>query len=304
MAVLVTQEVVRATNAAARTVFDTAFAAQEGAWKQIATLLQSTGATEEYNWIGQVPVMREWLDERQITALSAYGYTIRNKKFEATIAVAREVLEDEAHAQIRTRVESLAEAASAHYDALVFDLVKEGETQRAYDGAAFYGTHMVGGVSRTNLGTGVLSATSLENAIATMMRTPLDNGEPMLIRPTHLLVPPELQFEAMRLVASAFNPGATGAANAANPLQGFLTVVTTPRLTSSTEWHLLDCSRSVKPFFVQQRIAPEFSALDGETGEPSETAFLRDELWYGVRSRDNAGYGLWQMAYKSTGEGE
>jgi len=303
MAVLVTQEVVRATNAAARTVFDTAFAGQDGVWKQIATLIPSVGASEEYGWIGQVPVMREWLDERQITALSTYGYTIRNKKFEATIAVAREVLEDEAQAQVRTRVESLAEAASAHYDALVFDLVRNGEGQPAYDGAAFYGSHQVGGVSRSNIGSDPLSAESLESAIALMMRTPLDNGDPMLIRPTHLLVPPELQFQAMRLVASAFNPGATGAANAANPLQGYLTVVATPRLTGETEWHLLDCSRSVKPFIIQQRIAPEFSALDGEGGEPSETAFLRDELWYGVRSRDNAGYGLWQMAYKSSGTG-
>ncbi len=303
MAVLVTQEVVRATNAAARTVFDTAFAAQDGVWKQIATLIPSVGASEEYGWIGQVPVMREWLDERQITALKSYGYTIRNKKFEATIAVSREVLEDEAQGQVRTRVESLAEAASAHYDALVFDLIRGGESQKAYDGAAFYGLHQVGGVTRSNIGSDPLSAQSLETAIAIMMRTPLDNGDPMLIRPTHLLVPPELSFEAMRLVASAFNPAPTGAANAANPLQGYLTVVATPRLTSATEWHLLDCSRSVKPFLVQQRIAPEFSALDGENGEPGETAFLRDELWYGVRSRDNAGYGLWQMAYKSSGGG-
>ena len=253
--------------------------------------------------------MREWIDERAVKSLAAYGYQIRNKKFEATIAVSREVLEDEAHAQVRTRIESLAEAASAHYDALVFDLIKAGETANGYDNAPFYGTHQVGGVAVRNVGTASLSAATLETAIAAMMRVPLDSGEPMLLRPTHLLVPPELLFTALKLVASAFNPAPVAAGNtagqmAANPLYGSLAVAASARLSSATEWHLLDCSRSVKPFILQQRIAPEFSALDGEEGGAGDTAFLRDELLYGVRSRDNAGFGLWQMAFKSSGEGE
>ena len=39
--------------------------------------------------------------------------------------------------------------------------------------------------------------------------------------------------------------------------------------------------------------------LDEESG--SESAFLRDEFLWGVRSRDNAGFGLYQYAYKSAG---
>ena len=308
MGVTVTRDVVRATNAAARTVFDTAFAAQQGVWREIATLVPSTQASEEYGWIGQVPAMRQWTDERVVKGLTAHSYQIRNKKFEATIAVAREVLEDEAHAQVRTRIEGLAEAASAHYDSLVFDLLNAGTTEKAYDGAAFYGSHSVGGQTIANLSDAPLTATALQTAIAQMMRIPLDNGEPMLLRPTHLLVPPELYFSALQIVASTFNPAAPGAgipsAMAANPLYGMLQVVVSARLTGTTEWHLLDCSRSLKPLLVQQRIAPEFSALDGEEGDGSgETAFLRDELWYGVRSRDNAGFGLWQMARKSSGDG-
>jgi len=48
---------------------------------------------------------------------------------------------------------------------------------------------------------------------------------------------------------------------------------------------------------MQERTAVEFSALD----DPSESseAFMRDRLFYGVRARYNAGYGLWQLAFGS-----
>jgi phage major head subunit gpT-like protein len=66
---------------------------------------------------------------------------------------------------------------------------------------------------------------------------------------------------------------------------------------SGTAWYLLDTTRSIKPFIFQQRQAPEFQAKDDPN--TSDHVFNNKEYVYGVDSRDNAGYGLWQMAYAS-----
>jgi phage major head subunit gpT-like protein len=205
------------------------------------------------------------------------------------------------------RVQSLAEAAAMHYDRLLFDLIKSGETAAAYDGTAFYSAaHTVAGAAVSNLTNLPLTADNLATVLGAMSKIPLENGDPMLVNPTHLLVHPVKRFEARRILNSAYYPdevSGTGAGtNAANPMQGVLILVTSARLTTENEWHVFDCSRAVKPFLIQQRVPPTFEALDGTDGE-SDNAFLRDQYLYGVRSRDSAGFGLWQFAYKSTGTG-
>jgi len=304
MGVTLTREVVRALSVSAKTIFEDGFAGANGVWSEIATVLPSEQASEDYGWLAELPQMREFGDERVIKSLSEFRYTIRNRKFEATIGVAREVIEDDRRGQVRMRVLGLIEAAQAHYDQLLFDLIRDGEVATCYDGLPFYAAnHKIGGQTVGNVDDLALTADNLEAVIAGMMQIPLAGGGPMGVVPTHLLVPPALSFAARRLLASAYTPGAASAAHgaqASNPLQGLLQLVVSPRLATTTEWHVLDCGHSVRPFLVQQRIAPQFSALDGSDGE-NESSFLRDEYLYGVRSRDNAGYGLWMYAHKSTG---
>ena len=61
-------------------------------------------------------------------------------------------------------------------------------------------------------------------------------------------------------------------------------------------WYLLDTSRAVKPLIFQQPMAPMFTAM---FNEHDQNVFMQDQYLYGVRTRDNAGFGFWQMAYKS-----
>ena len=65
---------------------------------------------------------------------------------------------------------------------------------------------------------------------------------------------------------------------------------------SGAAWFLLDCSRAVKPLVFQDRKRPELLALN----DPRDAnVFFKNEYIYGVHSRCNAGYGLWQLAYGS-----
>lgn len=63
---------------------------------------------------------------------------------------------------------------------------------------------------------------------------------------------------------------------------------------SGTPWYLIDSSRAIKPLIFQSRQAPNFVAI---TRPDDESVFLKRKFLYGVDRRDNAGFGLWQLAY-------
>jgi phage major head subunit gpT-like protein len=65
---------------------------------------------------------------------------------------------------------------------------------------------------------------------------------------------------------------------------------------SGTAWYLLDVSRSVRPLIFQSRREVEFVTKDRPE---DENVFMRKKYLYGVDRRDNAGFGLWQLAYAS-----
>lgn len=66
--------------------------------------------------------------------------------------------------------------------------------------------------------------------------------------------------------------------------------------TPGPAWYLLDASRALKPIIFQERTAPELEAM---TATNDEGVFVSDTYRYGIRYRCNAGFGFWQLAYKS-----
>ncbi|MCX5785671.1 MAG: Mu-like prophage major head subunit gpT family protein [Elusimicrobia bacterium] len=69
-----------------------------------------------------------------------------------------------------------------------------------------------------------------------------------------------------------------------------------PETNPGNPWFLLDTSRAVKPLIFQKRQAAQFVAL---TNPEAEHVFKTKKFLYGVDSRDNVGFGLWQMAFGS-----
>jgi len=65
---------------------------------------------------------------------------------------------------------------------------------------------------------------------------------------------------------------------------------------SSIPWYLLDLSREMKPFIFQSRQEPNLITRISPT---DEAVFLKKKYQYGADRRDNAGYGLWQLAFGS-----
>jgi phage major head subunit gpT-like protein len=296
---IVKSDVPKLLEAGLRAVFFDAYEAAPGDWQRIATVVPSEQDTEEYAWLGSTPKMREFKDERVPAALREHDYSIKNKTWEASIAVDRAALEDDLYGQIKLRVQQLADETRRHQEELVFGLLKDGFSSLCHDGQYFFDTDHSEGDSgmQSNKGTSALSAASLQAAVTAMMKFKDDTGKPLGIVPDALVVPPDLKWAAVELVESLYAPDtSTGKSDMRrNSLAGVLDLIVSPYLTDSNDWFLLCTKQVVKPVLFQSRIPVEFSALEGN----SENGFMRDQYIYGVRARYNVGFGLWQMAYGS-----
>ncbi|WP_411832320.1 Mu-like prophage major head subunit gpT family protein [Pseudoxanthomonas mexicana] len=61
-------------------------------------------------------------------------------------------------------------------------------------------------------------------------------------------------------------------------------------------WYLLDTTRAIKPIIFQNRKSPQ---LVSRTGLTDENVFARNEYEFGADSRNNVGFGFWQLAFAS-----
>lgn len=276
---------------------------ESAVYPQIATVVQTELPVQKYGWLGSVPVMREFVDERMPKGLRPYGYTIQDTVWESTIAVERRALEDEQIGAIRLRVQDLGREAARHKDFLVVKALLDGFTQPCYDGQPLFSSNHAEGESGTQSNTTnqPLNPDSLQQAISSMMLFRDDQGMPLGILPDTLLVGPRLRWTAMELLESqvVVVKGGSGTSTPyRNVLQGALRLVVSPYITGN-QWFVLDTSRAVRAVILQERsdVPVEFSAL--EDPSVSESVFLRDVVYYGARARYGVGYGLWQTAYGS-----
>lgn len=300
---LVNKTTIAAVFTALKTTFNNAFSAAPSVWEKIAMLITSTSSQNDYTWLSNFPKMRKWVGDKVVKALEAFKYTIVNDPFEATIGVKRDDIEDDNLGIYGPQAQMAGFSAKQWPDELVLALVNNAFTQVCYDGQYFFDTdHEVAGASVSNKGAAVLSAASRAAAAASygaartaMMKFTDDEKRPLNITPNLLFVPPALETTARVLCESDELDDLS-----INPYKGTAQVVVDSRLTSDTAWFLLDTTKPVKPFIFQQRKAPVFVS---QTDEQNDDVFMRGEFKFGAEARGNAGYGLWQLGYGSTGLG-
>ena len=111
---IINQANIRSMSIGYSVIFNKALAETPTTYQQIATTVPSTTRDQSYNWLGQMPQMREWIGDREIQNLSAYDYVIKNKKFEMTIAVPRDDIEDDTYGVYNPMFQNLGECAARH----------------------------------------------------------------------------------------------------------------------------------------------------------------------------------------------
>ena len=157
---LVKSDIPELLTAGLKTAFFQSFGETPAQWDKVATVIPSERDTEQYAWLGALPGMREFRDERQPGDPKPYSYAIQNKTWESTISVDRTALEDDQYGQIAMRIRQMAGVAKLHLDSIVFGLLGTGFTAEGYDGVPFFGTHNQG-AAQSNKGADALAATVL-----------------------------------------------------------------------------------------------------------------------------------------------
>ena len=82
--------------------------------------------TEEYGWLGQFPGLKEWVGERVLRGIREHSYVIRNRKFETTVEVSRDDIEDDHYGVYAPLFQEMGRSAAAHPCELTFAQLKGG----------------------------------------------------------------------------------------------------------------------------------------------------------------------------------
>lgn len=138
-----------------KVLFNKTLAETKTQWKEVAMYQKVTSLENNYAWLGDFPTMREWIGDRIVKNLRDFDYTIKNKPFEATIAIPETALVYDQIGLHKPRIQQLAQSAEQHKDILLFSLLNNGFSELCYDGQNFFDTdHPVGGASVSNTGGG------------------------------------------------------------------------------------------------------------------------------------------------------
>nr|VFK20385.1 MAG: Mu-like prophage major head subunit gpT [Candidatus Kentron sp. LPFa] len=113
-------------------------AAQNEDWKRIAGFIKSTGDSNTYEWMSQFPAFRKWVGQRLHKTARETAYRVRNEKYEATLDIPAEDIEDRRWFHYGDVAESHGVAVGDHKNDLVFSQLKNGFTELCYDGQPFF----------------------------------------------------------------------------------------------------------------------------------------------------------------------
>jgi len=269
-------------------------------WKLLALLTTSTGADEEYHWLGAIPGLRELVGEITVKNLLRHGYTIKNKEWEDTIGIKRKDIERDALGVYDPLIAAMAEQAAYQPGELVAQLLVNGFTDTDYTGSAFFASGKKAHAKATafsNVGTKKLSQANYRIGRSNLVGRLNAEGKAMRLGVNlQLVVSPTYESTAKEITtAERLANGGT------NIDRGTATVMVLPELLAlgaEHAWFLIEAGKSMKPLIVQTEKLPTTAMV---TNPDDSHVVKNQEFIYQVYARHNAGYGLPEFAYGNDG---
>ncbi|UTV30166.1 Mu-like prophage major head subunit gpT family protein [Photobacterium atrarenae] len=136
----INQQNLSALYTAVKTSFNDGRGTYTPLWSKFATLVPSTTSKTSYTWLGQFPKLREWIGDRQVKKLSTHDYTLKNRKFESTVGIPAEAIEDDEYGVYMPLYQEMGYASATHPDEMLFALMAAGFSTKCYDGQYFFDT--------------------------------------------------------------------------------------------------------------------------------------------------------------------
>ena len=281
----------------------------------VSNYFESDQESEEYRWLFQAPMMRQWVGGRHVKELASAGITIENLDFEATLDFSDKDLRRDKTGQSRVRIEEMADRTNSHWAKLLTDQINLGETVVGYDGEFFFDTdHQEGNsgtlsnklqVSISGIGVPADERGTTTNPTADTMEAAIrlgvqqmygfkdDTGEPINETASSFLCMTPVGLWSPGIAAVTVPSLSSGRTNtlAANP---DLSIVSraNARLNYTNKFVLFRTDGSVRPLIRQEEVPPESSFL----GRDSEYFHNNRRQQFGIYASRNVGFGRWQHA--------
>lgn len=287
------------------TIFDMALVNTPVIYPQISTVMPNAGPVNQFNWLGDVPVMGKWVGSRTISRLRAEKHTLTTDWFANGIELDYDDVAEDKLGIVRPRIEQMAEMGPRKLDALTIDMYVNGFAGTlglTYDGQYLFDSDHTAdgagtGAAQTNLGaSGALSSTTYNAAVTQMMGFVGTNGEPLEITADTILAGPTNQLVVRQLLLASFN-----AAGATNVDFGTAKAIINARITGNThknKWFLLSAGHRIRPVIVGVEVAPMFAELNGWD---QMHMFMHRTMLAGGHMKVGLAYGMWQTAIGSLG---
>ncbi|MCL2601356.1 MAG: Mu-like prophage major head subunit gpT family protein [Treponema sp.] len=112
--------------------------AADSVYKKLATEIPSTTASNSYGWLSDFPHMREWVGDRVIKDIKESAYQLVNRKFESTLGVNREDIEDDNLGMYGVTSRLRAEEVDRFLNTEIAALLAGGFKGLCYDGQPFF----------------------------------------------------------------------------------------------------------------------------------------------------------------------
>lgn len=268
--------------------------------------------TMEIDWIGETPLMEEWLGARRIDEMRAYLHTLTLTSYQAAIGIKRRTMQYNRSGVVAKRLNTFLSSQAQVYD--LQSMAKLVSNPTGYDGVSlFSASHPFSSDSGSvfsNYSTNALTRANYETARAAMQSYTTEKGRNFAIVPDTIICGPLLEKVAKEIFsvsdrrvtvdqggaeATQFGIGATSITNV---WDGELRVVIDRNLKGSTKqyyWFLLDTSKpGVRPIIALEGMKPK---AVNQTNMEDEQRFHFDRFIYGVEGDFSFGAGWWQAAY-------
>lgn len=275
----------------------------ESVWEQLCTVIPSKADSETYKWIGSIPQPREWGSGRKAKGVGTESYTVANLKYESTIEVDQDEIDDDQTGQIRMRIQELGERAARFKDFQLETLITSGSTAgfESYDGTEFFAADHVSGASGSQDNELTSSATSADAPTTAEIQLALDLGvETLMTWKDDLGVVERRGFGKLIILChprlwrnfeTAINAGLITAGNT-NVQLVIPKIIPMAGFSDVSQWYLFRVDGVMKPFIMQKRRPMRFDVQ----AEGSTEQFHKEKHYYGVSERYRLTYGEWKHA--------
>jgi phage major head subunit gpT-like protein len=276
-----------------------------GTYQEFTDVVPVTGTNADIVVSETDVAVREWVGAKQHGHVKVYRKNYPLRKWEKTLDIEVDEYNGDNLGVVVDRINKFVEDRVGIYDKIVASELLANPV--GYDDVSLLNDshpNQVSGATADNKGA-ALSFAEYKAGREALWGMKSEDGEPLNVRPTHLMVGPTLERLGMEVTGSdrpiaVSNAGALDASSdvvaavtVPHYTGGGVTLVVNPRITDGS-WFMMDLSRAAKPMVLFEFQAPEGVALTDAT---DINVFERDEFTYSVTAKATPAAGDWHLVY-------